>query len=172
MASLTAKVEPADRFERLFQAHYAAVARLIYRVTGDPALSEELAAEAFWRLHRNPPASEDNLMGWLCRTGLRLALDHIKMRKRRAHYEAQAPGPRALPGPEEMLDRSRRQARVRVVLAAVKPEQASLLVLRSEGYSLGEIAGILYLNPGSVGTLLARAEAAFRKEYVDRYGEQ
>jgi RNA polymerase sigma-70 factor (ECF subfamily) len=60
---------------------------------------------------------------------------------------------------------------VREVLAAIKPDQSALLVLRSEGYSLAEIGGLLYLNPNSVGTLLVRAEAAFRKEYVNRYGE-
>jgi RNA polymerase sigma-70 factor (ECF subfamily) len=46
-----------------------------------------------------------------------------------------------------------------------------LLVLRSAGHSLAEIASMLHLNPGSVGTFLARADAAFRKEYVKRYGE-
>jgi DNA-directed RNA polymerase specialized sigma24 family protein len=60
---------------------------------------------------------------------------------------------------------------VRLVLAALKPEQAALLVLRSEGYSLSEMASILKLNAGSVGTFLARADLAFRKEYVTRYGE-
>jgi DNA-directed RNA polymerase specialized sigma24 family protein len=60
---------------------------------------------------------------------------------------------------------------VREVLAAIKPDQSALLVLRSEGYSLAEIGGLLYLNPNAVGTLLVRAEAAFRKEYVNRYGE-
>jgi len=44
--------------------------------------------------------------------------------------------------------------------------------LRSEGYSLSEMASLLYLNPSSVGTLLTRADMAFRKEYVNRYGER
>jgi len=29
----------------------------------------------------------------------------------------------------------------------------------------------LAMNPGSVGTFLARADGAFRKEYVNRYGK-
>jgi DNA-binding CsgD family transcriptional regulator len=57
------------------------------------------------------------------------------------------------------------------VLAALNPAQAALLVLRSEGYSLAELASILSLNPNSVGTFLARADKAFRKEYIARYGE-
>ena len=34
-----------------------------------------------------------------------------------------------------------------------------------------ELASTLDLNPSSVGTLLARAQQAFRKEYIKRYGE-
>jgi RNA polymerase sigma-70 factor (ECF subfamily) len=166
------KAESTGQFDELFTTHYAGLARLIYRVVGDVGWAEELAAEAFWKLHRSPPASDHNLVGWLYRTGLRLALDNLKQRKRRVHYEAQAPGPGALPGPEETLEHREQQARVRQVLAALRPEQATMLVLRSEGYSLAEVAAILYFSPSSVGTLLARAETAFRKEYVNRYGER
>ena len=45
------------------------------------------------------------------------------------------------------------------------------LVLRGEGLDYREIAGILQLNETSMGTLLRRAQEAFRKEYVKRYGQ-
>ena len=48
--------------------------------------------------------------------------------------------------------------------------QAELLLLRSDGLSYEEVASALELNPGSVGTLLGRAQRAFRKEYLKRYG--
>jgi len=169
---VTTKTASADGIEELFAAHYGGLARVIYRVVGDAGWAEELASEAFWKLHRKPPASRQNLEGWLYRTGLRLALDNLKKRKRRAHYEALAPSPGAVRNPEEELEQAEQQVRVRRVLAALKPERAAMLVLRSEGYKLDEIAGILSLNPNSVGTLLARADAAFRKEYVSRYGER
>jgi RNA polymerase sigma-70 factor (ECF subfamily) len=168
---VTAKTERADDFDGLFAANYAGLTRVIYRIVGDTGWAEELAAEAFWKLHRNPPESGHNLVGWLYRTGLRLALDNLKKRKRRAHYEALARPPGAIESPEESVERLEQQIRVRQVLATLKPEQAALLVLRSEGYSLGEMASVLSLNPSSVGTLLARADMAFRKEYVNRYGE-
>jgi RNA polymerase sigma-70 factor (ECF subfamily) len=167
-----ADIPVVTTFDGLFADNYAALTRVIYRVVGDMGCAEELAAEAFWKLHRNPPASDHNLGGWLRRTGLRLALDNLKKRKRRAHYEALAPGPEALQNPEEALAQLEQRARVRQVLMVLKREYATLLVLRSEGYSLGEMASVLNLNPGSVGTFLARADAAFRKEYVNRYGER
>jgi RNA polymerase sigma-70 factor (ECF subfamily) len=46
------------------------------------------------------------------------------------------------------------------------------LLLRSNGLSYEEVANALELNPASVGTLLSRAQQAFRKEYIKRYGEQ
>jgi RNA polymerase sigma-70 factor (ECF subfamily) len=165
-------MESADQFDEFFAANYTALTRLVYRVVGDIGCAEELAAEAFWKLHRNPPASGHNLAGWLYRTGLRLALDNLKKRRRRAHYEALAPTPGAIESPEEAVPQIEQRVRVREVLAALKPEQSALLVFRSEGYSLGEMAGILAVNPSSVGTLLARADVAFRKEYVNRYGER
>lgn len=169
---VTEKIERASGFDEFFTANYAALTRLIYRVVGDTGWAEELAAEAFWKLHSNPPASEENRLGWLYRTGLHLALDNLKKRKRRAHYEALAPAPVPIENPEQAAEQLERQVRVRQVLSALKREQAALLVLRSEGYSIAEMAAILHLNPGSVGTFLARADQAFRKEFVNRYGER
>jgi RNA polymerase sigma-70 factor (ECF subfamily) len=168
-------VIPSDRsstdFDGLFAAHYGRLTRIVYRVVGDAAWAEEVAAEAFWKLHSKPPKAGNNLPGWLYRTALRLALDNLKKRKRRAHYEALVPQPDAMWSPEESAERSEKQRRVRQILAALKPDRAALLVLRSEGYSLAEIAAIQALNPGSVGTFLARADKDFRKEYVNRYGQ-
>jgi RNA polymerase sigma-70 factor (ECF subfamily) len=169
---VTGKIESAGNFDRFFAANYAPLTRLVYRLVGDIGLAEELAAEAFWKLHRKPPASDHNLVGWLYRTGLRLGLDSLKKRKRRVHYEALVPAAEAAQNPQEALEQLEQQVRVRQILAVLKPGQSELLVLRSEGYKLGEIASILFLNPSSVGTLLARADTAFRKEYVNRYGER
>ena len=53
----------------------------------------------------------------------------------------------------------------------MKPRDAELLLLRSDDFSYEELAAMLGLNPVSVGTLIARARRAFRKEYVTLYGE-
>jgi RNA polymerase sigma-70 factor (ECF subfamily) len=57
------------------------------------------------------------------------------------------------------------------VLASLDARQAELLLLRSNELSYAEVAAALELNPSSVGTLISRAQQAFRKEYVGRYGE-
>jgi RNA polymerase sigma-70 factor, ECF subfamily len=162
----------ADRdFDQLFAGFYRRLARLLYRITGDTAKAEEVASEAFWRLYTKPPAARTNLEGWLYRTGLRLALDQLKKDRRRARYEALASVFGLAPGPQQLLEQDEERTRVRQVLAALRVDQVALILLRAEGLSYAETAAALHLNPASVGTLLARAEQAFRKEYVRRYGQ-
>jgi RNA polymerase sigma-70 factor (ECF subfamily) len=169
---MTAHQEATGDLETLFHAYYGRLARLLYRVTGDMGRAEEVAAEAFWRLHRKPPPAKTNFEGWLYRTGLRLALDHVKREGRRARYEALASFFGFTATPEQTLQQIEERERVRQALTALKPEQVALLTLRGEGYRYAEIAAALNCHPASVGTLLARAEQAFRKEYVNRYGER
>jgi RNA polymerase sigma-70 factor, ECF subfamily len=168
----TSMTDVACDFDALFTAYYRRLARLLYRVTGDIARAEELAAEAFWRLYDKPPKNATNIEGWLYRTGLRLALDYLKKERRRARYEALALLFGIALDPYQAVVQQEKQARVRRTLTSLKPVQAAMLVLRSEGFSYSELAAALDLNPASVGALLARAGQAFKKEYVIRYGEQ
>jgi RNA polymerase sigma-70 factor (ECF subfamily) len=158
-------------FEELFRMSYRRLARLLFRITRDFARAEEIASEAFWRLYRSPPASGTNLEGWLYRTGLRLALDHLRNEGRRARYEALASAFGVAPGPDETLEKTEEQERVRGVLGKLKREQAGLILLRAEGFGYAEIGAVLKVKTTSVGKLLARAEEAFRKEYVHRHGK-
>ena len=157
-------------YERTFLAEYSGIARVIARVVGDSARAEELAAEVFWKLSRTPKAQGANSSGWLYRTATRMALDELRKQLRRKKYEGLLSFGNAIRTPEELHLEKEEQCRVRLVLASLKKTQGQLLILRSNGFSYGEIARALNLNPTSTGTLLRRAEEAFRKEYVRRYG--
>ncbi|HHX45726.1 MAG TPA: hypothetical protein GX714_17355, partial [Chloroflexi bacterium] len=61
------------------------------------------------------------------------------------------------------------QRRVRAVLRRIGKRQAALLVLRHSGLRYREIARVLGVAPGSVGTLLARAERAFMCQHERMY---
>ncbi len=163
--------DEAAAFEELFRICYQRLARLLFRITRDFARAEEMASEAFWRLYRSPPARDTNLEGWLYRTGLRLALDHLRNERRRARYEALAAVIGLAPSPDKSLEQSEEQERVRGVLGKLKREQAGLILLHAEGFGYAEIGAVLKLKTTSVGTLLSRAEKAFRKEYLHRYGK-
>ena len=66
--------------------------------------------------------------------------------------------------------RDDKRRRVHAVLAAMKPAQAQLLMLRQSGLSYQELAEIFGVKANSIGTLLARAEADFEKRFCELYG--
>jgi len=163
---------PADsfHFEAFFHAHYVRIARVVARVVGDPSRAEDLAAEAFWKLWRTPRAHGENAGGWVYRTAVRLALNELRNGRRRMRYESLASNPAILPTPEEAHAAAEERRQVRQVLAALRQRQAELLILRASGLSYEELADALDLNLASVGTFIARAQQAFRKEYSRQYG--
>jgi len=164
--------ERASRdFDKLFNAEYVKLARLLYRVTGDTGRAEEAASEAFWRLYHKPPVSAGNIEGWLYRTGVRLALDQIKKDRRRTQYETLGAFFKRPASPEQALERTEERARVRRALLKLKTEQVALILLRADGLSYAELAERLGINPASVGSLLGRAQEALQKEYENRYGK-
>lgn len=158
-------------FDALFNAHWEQVYRLLVRVVGDPHESESIALDVFWQLYRQPPhvENDDQLMGWLYRVALNRGYNALRAAKRRDKYEAEA-GAALLTSkqdtPDVTVERRLEQARVRAVLAALKPRSAELLSLRYSGLSYKEIAEVLEIAPGSVGTLLARAEKEFETLYI------
>ncbi len=170
----TKETEGAESaFEAAFREHWPRLVATLYRLVGESDEAEDLALEAFWRLHRNPPplVRPESLRGWLYRVATNLGLNALRARKRRQGYEAQAGHvdiqENAHGDPADELERAQEGSRVRLALAQMKPRSAQLLVLRHSGFSYAEIAAALGVAPGSVGALLARAE----KEFEERYRE-
>ena len=167
----------AAAVEALFREHYGRIAGMLTRLTGDRAHSEEIAADVFQKLSRRPVLldSREDLTAWIYRVATNAGLDALRTNARRRRREAAAgwegihaaAAPSALDG---MLAEERRQ-RVRAVLGALKPREAQLLLLRSSGLAYRELAGALGIEPASVGTMLARAEAEFERRFRARYGE-
>jgi RNA polymerase sigma-70 factor (ECF subfamily) len=164
--------ESAFDFDAVFRAQYGRIARVIARVVRDPARAEELAVEVFVKLWRSPAAQIENADAWLYRVAVRKALDELRRRTRRARYESLVGFSRRNPTPEELRSACEQQEKIRLVLAVIDARQSELLLLRTQGLSYEELAATLNLKAVSVGTLLARAQQAFRKEYVTRYGPQ
>jgi RNA polymerase sigma-70 factor (ECF subfamily) len=158
--------------ETVFQAHYERIARVIARVLRDPSRAEELAVEVFLKWSRNPGAQGENAQAWLYRVAVRTGLDELRRESRRAQRERVVRFFQPSPTPEEIRAAAEDQKKVRAVLAVIKPRQAELLVLRSDGLSYDELAEALSLKPSSIGTFLSRAEQAFRKEFIQRYGHE
>lgn len=154
-----------DAFEALFIRHYPRVCGVLRRLVGRPDEAEELASEAFVRLWRHQDQVEGNPEGWLYKVAVNLGYNALRAGRRRESYEAQA-GTQALEDersddPPAAFERSEQIERVRETLRRMPPRQAQILALRHAGLSYKELASALGVAVGSVGTLLARAEAEF-----------
>ncbi len=166
-----------EAFETVFREHYGPVFAVAYRLLGSAAEAEDAAQEAFLRLYEHPlPAGRDhNLRGWLLRVTTNLAYNALRSRGRRRVREERAGSMRAAAetasegqdaAARSAADAADAAARVRAVLARLPERQGQLLLLRQAGLTYAELATALGVAPGSVGTLLARAERAFRDQYA------
>ena len=162
--------------ETIFHSYYERISRVIFRVLRDPARAEELAVEVFLKWEQLPTARRGCAQGWLYRTAVRAALNELRRATRRNRYErmfalvmARKTG---IPLPDQLFTAQEEQERVRLVLSAIQPRQAELLLLRGDDLSYEELASTLNLNSASIGTLLSRALEAFKAEFIRRYGKE
>lgn len=164
-------------FDTLFRDHYPRVVGLLMQLTGDRGQAEEIAADAFSKLARRSAflASRGDVAAWVSRVATNAGLDALRANSRRRKKEEAAGAERLRAGEEpgalEEILRQERGARVRAVLATLKPRDAQLLLLRTGGMPYREIARTLGVQPSSVGTLLARAEREFERRYRARHGD-
>jgi len=159
-------VSPA--FESLFRAEYARVVGIAHRVLADQAEAEDVAQDVFISFYRGHAADALYARAWLHAAAAHAALNAVRGRDRRSRREAaQAVSPDAIAAvddPAETVAASETRDEVRAVLARMPERSAAMLALRYAGLSYAEIAAALDVRASSVGTLLRRAEDAFRRE--------
>lgn len=175
-ARLLTKLRSGDEasFEALFLRHYERICGVLFRLLGDQAEAEDIAQQVFLKLYSCPEqvqGQEDqvNLVGWLYRVAVNEGYNTLRSRKRRAAWHERfthrwlfSASP---PDPAEVAEHQEQQSGVRQILAEMKPRQARLLLLRHAGLSYKELAAALEVAPGSIGSLLTRAERDFAQKY-------
>jgi RNA polymerase sigma factor (sigma-70 family) len=169
---------PPQSFDELFLSTYPRLVSLLRRMLGDSGRAEELANEAFLKLHSTtlPPIARANIPGWLYRAAMNLGIDDLRARSRHVKVARQVSREASSSNqPEDglqLLLRAETQQHVRLALSKLKPEWSQILLLRASGYSYKEIASHLDIPTTSVGTLLIRAEAGFEECYLELFGEK
>ena len=166
----------AAHFERLFLQHYGRVHGILRRLLGSDEAAEDAAQEVFLRLYRQeaPPTDEVGLGRWLARVATNVGLNALRADQRQAARLQRTAllGRAEESGRAEQLDPARaalsnEETRlVRAALEGMTERARAVLLLRHGGLSYAEIADALDVAPGSVGTLLARAERDFRQRYA------
>ena len=152
-------------FEALFRREYARVVAIARRIVRDADEAEDVAQDVFVSFYRKHPADAGYAPAWLYAAAAHTALNVIRTRERRGRREtAHARESDVSVDPARRAEEAETRAEVRAALARVDERGASLLALRYSGLSYEEIAAALGLRQSSIGTLLRRAEDAFRKE--------
>jgi RNA polymerase sigma-70 factor (ECF subfamily) len=162
-------------FELLVKEHTGKVIALAWRLVGNREEAEDLAQEAFLRLHRSLPdfRGDSRISTWLYRTTTRLAIDHLRREriKRKLFFFRQdndAPDPVELardPGndPGRELQSQEAMRTLRKSLRKLSSRQQVIFSLRHyEGLPLKEIAAHLGLQTGTVKAHLHRAVTQLR----------
>ena len=159
---------PRDQFAVLFQALFPRLFRYLDRLSGDPALAEDLAQEAFIRLCRRgsvPDAPE----AWLIAVAMNLLRNARSTASRRRRLLTIARGEQIhsdqVCSPEAELEQHELREQARAALDRLPERDRQMLLLHVEGFSYRDIAAVLGLNEASVGTLLVRARRAFQVSY-------
>lgn len=166
--------EPAEAasFGAIYRCHYPQLVRHLTFLLGEKAVAEEVAQETFLKLFTSAPPELRNPGGWLYQVANRLAFNHLRAEKRRRAREAAAvtdPLNTVVPFEENVL-RQETVLLVRRVLAGLPPRDRVALLMRQSGYDYRQIAAAIGVAPGSVGTILARAQKRFVTLYQEEKG--
>ncbi len=184
--SLLERILSGDQsgFELLVKEHTGKVVGLAWRLVGNHAEAEDLAQEAFLRLHRALPGfrGESRISTWLYRTTTRLAIDYLRREriKRRLFFfrqDNEALDPVELASDERSNPERDQQSReamhsLRKSLSKLSSRQQVIFTLRHyEGLPLKEIAEHLGIKVGTVKAHLHRAVTQLRNDLSDHHGE-
>jgi|SRR6185312_6283603 len=162
--ALIFEIAPAadDAFDRVVRAREEQLLRIAYRILGNWADAEEVAQDAFIRLHRHGLdfPNESVLGSWLYRVTVNLCID----RSRRFHpsEELGEVGSRRLSAEAELL-RDEQKRLLMLALATLPPKERAAIVLREiEGLETPRVAEILGSTDATVRSQISRAMVRLR----------
>ena len=162
-------------FEAAYKSHWAPLLRYVDRLVGDSDLAADVVQEAFVRLLEQTLPDEE-VRRWLFTVATNLVRDDARMSVRRRRLLSERYGQTdlahdPLESPDRSVLRAERVAAVRAALAQMPERDRRLLLMREEGFRYAEIAAVIEVAPGSVGTLLARALRRFTEALDPRIVE-
>ncbi|HEY7982049.1 MAG TPA: sigma-70 family RNA polymerase sigma factor [Candidatus Eremiobacteraceae bacterium] len=168
-AAMTQADGADSAFERLFRSEYAKVAAIARRILFDAHAAEDVAQDVFVSFHRLHAPDAPFASKWLHTAAVHSALNAVRGRKRRVRREiADAAADQAASrtgDPLETVASVELRTAVAQTLGRINPKYAAVLAMRYAGLSYAEVADALGVSANHVGTMLRRAEAAFKKEH-------
>jgi RNA polymerase sigma-70 factor (sigma-E family) len=155
--------DEGGRLEELYRAHAPDALRLAYLLTGDRALAEDLAQDAFVKVlgRFRDIRNRDAFWWYLRRTVVNLSRSHFRHRRvERAWLDRQRP--EETPASADDVDE---RDRMRRALMTLRREQRAAIVLRYfEDLSEADTAEILRIPVGTVKSTVSRGIERLRAE--------
>ena len=145
-----------EEFERAFDDLFARALRLAYRILGDRATAEDVAAEALARTyaHWHRLVAAPWRSGWVLRVTTNLAIDVARRR----------PPPVVPSAGTDVEDTAALRLTLVAALRALPRRQREAVVLRYlTGLDEAEVAGALGISTGSVKTHIHRGLQSLRR---------
>jgi len=161
MSGITGTAERS--FEQVVRDRETPVLRTAFRILGNWADAEEVAQEAFVRLHKHGLkfSHEGALNSWLYRVTANLCMDRLRAGRR---FEELQEMPSALRSVESDAIRDQEKQQLMDALAALPAKERAAVVLREiEGLSTAEVASVLGSSEGTVRSQVFNALARLRK---------
>ena len=149
-----------DAFDALFHRTVTRATGVARRIVGDPALAEDLVAEAFARAYARWPRlrRSDHVDGWVFRVVTNLAIDHLRRRP---------PDVRPVGAPDDMDTLTLRLA-LADAMARLPRRQREVIALRYfSDLSEADVAGALGVSVGAVKSHHRRAIDNLRRKLHD-----
>jgi RNA polymerase sigma-70 factor, ECF subfamily len=160
----------AETFDEIFRDRQLQVLRIAYRIVGNWADAEDIAQEAFVRLHKHMArfSNAEALGSWLYRVTVNLSLD----RTRKVRPSQELPElPTQAESAEAELIRRQQQERLMAALSLLPARERAAIVLREiEGLSTAEVAEILGSAEATVRSQVASAVIRLRKMFEQEQG--
>ncbi len=168
-----------EAFEKLVVQYEPRVRRMIYGLTQDMQLTQDLCQETFLSAYKALPRMKGNELRfapWL----YRIALNQVRSEWRRRKHVTIIPFSIPSSGGEEFDETNQdfmishmqfeedvvERDLVRHVLAQLPPASAMCLMLDAEGFSYNEIAETMQDTLSAVRSRLARARQSFQRIYA------
>jgi RNA polymerase sigma-70 factor (ECF subfamily) len=163
--------------------HWDGVVRVVYRMSGDPALAEDAAQEAFLRAWQRLSSYKPQhaFRAWVYKIAVNAALDVLRSRRPtgslddladdRLPVAPEETGPAQ--DPESLVDRREQAERVQQAVMALPDASRAVLVLREWGQlSYAEIADALSIPIGTVMSRLNAGRGQLRKSLAGMMEEE
>ena len=177
--ALVARARAGDRlaFGQLMQRSDEAMRRLAFRLLGSRSAMDDALQDAYLKAFRHLDQFDgrSRFSTWLYTITYRTCLDHLRARGRRRELDLDA-----IAGDERNVDAVGVDVSDAVVgrmalaraLHDLPPDQAAAVILvDGEGYSYDDVATVLGVAPGTVGSRLSRGRASLRQRLgVDAEG--